>query len=122
MTVVTLLKGDDIKVLLNGNVIDAVLEVKINKTEEFYDVLQYLTNEPVDKVLKKRKYEITLKKAYSQEKLFDLNTKFDLQIVSKSKTVTYIDCEIIEEEHSLLPAKDMITAYKIKCNSAEQEA
>ncbi len=123
MTVVTLLKGDDITVALNDKIIDSVLEVNIKKTEEYYNVLQYLSIEPVDEILQKREYIITLKKAYSEEKFFDMNTEFNLKITSKIKSVTYFACKITEEETSLLPTKEMISAYKIKCNlSDEQEA
>ena len=53
MTVVNLLKACDVTVYVNDKILDAVLEVKIKKTDDFYKVYQYLTTKPVDKVFQK---------------------------------------------------------------------
>lgn len=118
MTVVTLLKACDITAFINDKIIDAVIEVKIKKTEEFYKVNQYLTTKPVEEVFQKRKYEITLEKAYSGE---SLRSGFDLKIKTKDKAVTYFDCKITEQENCLLNSKDMVTVYKINCELSDEE-
>ena len=118
MTVVTLLKACDVTVYVNDKILDAVLEVKIKKTDDFYKVYQYLTTKPVDKVFQKRRYEITLKKAYSQE---FLSSDFNLIIKTKDKAVTYFDCKISDREDCLVNGKDVVTVYKIICDLSDEE-
>lgn len=117
MTVVTLLKSCDVLVYVNDEILDAVLEVEIKKSDDFYNVCQYLTAKPVDKVFQKRKYEITLKKAYSQELL---SSGFNLKIKTKDKAFTYFDCKISDREDCLVNGKDMVSVYKIKCDLSDE--
>ncbi len=119
---VTLLKGDDIQVFVNGNILDAVIKVVIKKQEEYHKIYEYLSNKEVDSVLQNSKYDIELTTAYCENSIVQLNTAFDLTIQGKEKSDTYKDCKIIQEETTLSNTRDLVTVYKIQCNLQEQEA
>ncbi len=119
---VTLLKGDDIQVFVNGSILDAVIKVVVKKQEEYHKIYEYLSNKEVDSVLQSSKIDIELTTAYCENSILQLNTAFDLAIQGKEKSDTYKNCKIIQEETTLSNTKDLVTVYKIQCNLQEQEA
>lgn len=123
MTPVVLLKGDDISVLLNDKIIDAVISLNIKETVTYYNIYQYLSGEPAKQIPLKREYNLILKKSFSEDNPFKNIADFSLEVKYPGKTVLYEHCNLTEEESELLQNKDLVTIYKINALlKNEQEA
>lgn len=109
-----LLKGDDISVYINNHLLGAVISANIKETTDYYDVMQYLSDEEVDRIPLKKEYSITLKKNFENISPFDNSEEFSLKIKSIEKETTYDPCILLEEENFLSQNNTLTTVYKIK--------
>lgn len=114
MTRYVFLKGEDISVFVNDELLNAVISANIRKTTEYYDIMEYLSDQEVERIPIKTEYNITLQKAYTDENPFDNTEEFSLKIKSKDNTVTYESCILLEEENSLSRNNTLTTVYKMK--------
>lgn len=108
------LKGDDISVYINDKLLCAVISANIKETTTYYHIMEYLSDEEIERIPIKTEYDITLQKAYTNESPFENAEEFSVKIKSKDKIVTYEPCILLEEENSLSQNNTLTTVYKIK--------
>lgn len=114
MTRYVFLKGDDISVYINDELLCAVISANIIETTTYYDVMQYLSDEEVERINLRKEYNITLKKAFTNENPIVNPEDFSLKIKSKNNVITYEPCILLEEENFLSQNNTLTTVYKIK--------
>ena len=82
-------KGDDITIRLNGKTVGGVKKATCKIENTFYDISQFLTDAPVERMTGKR-YNIELVMNNSGKLDFLQGQSFDcLEIFNTKKTVTY---------------------------------
>ncbi len=114
MTQYVFLKGDDISVYINDELLCAVISASIKESASYYDVMQYLSDEKVARIPLKKEYNIILQKVYADESPFENSEDFSLKIKSKNSVTTYEPCILLEEESSLSQNNTLTSVYKIK--------
>lgn len=85
-------KGDDIKIKLDGDILGGVKKAVCNTQNSFYDISQFLTDTPVDRIAAS-KYKIELVMNCSGRLGFLQGQSFEqIEIFNSDKSVAYRDC------------------------------
>lgn len=122
MRPVVFLKGDDISVYVNGELLSGVISLKVKKTITYYNICQYLSGEFLKKIPLKREYDLVLTKVYTKENPFENLSEFLISVNCDGKITTYEPCILLEEESVYLQNDTIASVYKIKaCDKYSEE-
>lgn len=109
-------KGEDITIKLNGEVLGGVQKAVCTTKKSFSDIKEFLTDIPVARV-EEKKYEITL--TLNSQSFDDFENELEsIEFSDSSKTVIYTKCSV-EEAQSTVNAKGNVE-YKVKITSEER--
>lgn len=113
MKTVVFLKGSDIDIFADDNLLSGVISLKIKENRELYNICEYLSGEYVQQVPLKRKFELTLEKAFTEEDVLENLTDFTIKVKAGNKEAVYEGCSLTEKNHNLSGQKPLSTVYKI---------
>lgn len=97
-------RGNDLTIKLNGEVLGGVQKAVCSTKKTFSDIKEFLTDIPVARVEEKR-YEIILN--LNIPSLDNLESIESIEISDSAKTVTYTKCNV-EETQTTINAKGSI--------------
>lgn len=111
-------KGDDITIRLNGKIIGGVKKARCTVENTFYDISQFLTDVPVERITGSR-YSIELVMNNSGKLDFLQGQSFEkLEIFNTKKIVTYTDCFVVSVTADI-SAKNAVE-YTVKITARER--
>lgn len=111
-------KGDEITIRLNGKIVGGVKKATCKIEDTFYDISQFLTDVPVERITGKR-YSIELVMNNSGKLAFLQGQSFDrLEFFNTKKIVTYKDC-FIASVTANIRAKNAVE-YTVKITARER--
>lgn len=111
-------KGDDITIRLNGKIVGGVKKATCKIENTFYDISQFLTDVPVERMTGKR-YNIELVMNNSGKLDFLQGQSFErLEIFNTKKIDTYKDC-FISSVTASISAKNAVE-YTVKITARER--
>lgn len=111
-------KGDDITIRLNGKIVGGVKKVTCKIENTFYDISQFLTDVPVERMAQK-KYRIELEMNNSGKLDFLQGQSFEcLEIFNTKKIVVYTDC-FVSSVTASISAKNAVE-YTVKITARER--
>ena len=119
MTDFVFLKGDDVTVKLNSEILGGVLKAECVTQNTFINIEQFLTDIPVKRISKKN-YEIVLtQNSDSENPLFQSDSIAELEFSDNQRTVKYYDC-CVKSTESIINAKGAVE-YKVKIIAGKRE-
>lgn len=121
MTTEVLLKGDDIQVLLNNEIIGGIVKLTVKETEEYYNIQEYLSGEFVDQIPLKREYEITVEKAYTEENVFKEIKNFEIAVKAEKSETVYGGCVLAEKTDNFSQKNPLFSVYRIIAKSKSEK-
>ena len=111
-------KGDDITIMLNGKIVGGVKKATCSIENTFYDISQFLTDVPVERIKGKR-YSIELVMNNVGKLDFLQGQSFErLEIFNTKKIVTYTDC-FVTGVTANISAKNAVE-YTVKITARER--
>ncbi len=124
MSVYNFINGDDVNIFADNNALCSVLSLEIKETVTYYEVPQYLSGEPTQRIPIKKEYDLILKKRLTGCGIPEDNSGFSLDITyPNNKRITYEPCCLLQKEQQIAVDKTLLAVYKIRAyNRYEGEA
>lgn len=111
-------KGEDITIRLNGSIIGGVKKATCKVENTSYDILQFLTDVPVERIVGGR-YSIEIIMNSADKIDFLQGQSFErLEISGATKTVTYSDC-FVSSVTATISTKNAVE-YTVKITASER--
>lgn len=113
MNTLRILKGNDIELFVDDELLFFVTSFVAQQNAEVYKIEEFLCDEAFDTVPLNKSYELILCTLMHQSaKVFDKES-FSLSVHDGNKKYEYLNCRLKSKEQEILPNKPIIDKYTI---------
>lgn len=120
MSRVTLLKGSDAEIFVNGSPLCGVTKLEVAESLKTYEIYEYLSGEFAERLPLKREYELTLVKAFAKDEPLDIYGEYTLGIRTDGSEEVYTKCKTLAKTNSFTAGSPLTVTYKIRAYSKKE--